>query len=191
MTSQTASLPSLVQDLSSSFSSLPPQLSSVNLTLVSTLLSTLSQDLDQFAPTLSSSLKQKLISDTDFLASHLSHLGELTSQIPAKTLVKSTSLDVLHLVRLFNDRYSIWTWYSPDLTTISLLFTIAIVTKLSISHALGKNSVARAQRHFAEQNKGVVLKAEIARGILRKPAVNAIGRGLNLVVSLYVLLCLI
>ncbi|GAA6011648.1 hypothetical protein JCM11491_004720 [Sporobolomyces phaffii] len=180
-------LPAVIHDLSSSISSLPAQLSTVNTTLLSALLSTLSDELRPVAPSLSVGLQQKLLSDSDFVKSHISELGGLVARIPDKTLEKSSTVDVASLIRLFNDRYTIWTVYSPDLWAILLLFSIAVAVKLATNVALDKGSIARAQRVFAEQNKGVVVKEEIARGILRRPVISAIGRGLNLVASLIAL----
>ncbi|GAA6061776.1 hypothetical protein JCM10212_001382 [Sporobolomyces blumeae] len=107
---------------------------------------------------------------------------QITSQIPSDALNHESDADISALVQIFTTRYSVFSLYSPDLWTISLLFAIAILAKLACTLALNETAVARTRAVWRKTNDGAITK-DVARMLLQKPLKAALTRLLTFVIA--------
>ncbi|GAA6001260.1 hypothetical protein JCM10207_007490 [Rhodosporidiobolus poonsookiae] len=177
-----AALPAVIASLSSSLASLPASLTSVNLTQLSSSLATFSDDVAPALPKLAAAQQEQLLTNTTWLAAQTSQLAALTAQLPSAVVKEASHEDLLSLIQIGATRYDVWTLWSPDIWSITLVILIAVAFKVILSILLSRAAVRRAQATLEE--KGFAgIDRELARASLQKPARAALGHLLNLVIG--------
>ncbi|GAA6021009.1 hypothetical protein JCM10207_003887 [Rhodosporidiobolus poonsookiae] len=170
-----AALPAVVDSLTSSLVSLPPSLTSTNLTLLSTLLSSFANDVAPVLPDLAGDQQEALLSNSTWLAEQTSQLAALAAQLPASDVEQASHADLVAMIQMAYRRYSIWTLWSPDLWTITLLYLIGTICKVALVGLLSPAAISRTHR-VLEDDKGLVgVDRELARAVLQKPARTMLG----------------
>ncbi|BGP23029.1 hypothetical protein JCM10295v2_001922 [Rhodotorula toruloides] len=184
-----AALPSAVDSLSSSLLSLPQQVTTANLPLLSLLFHTLSSDLEPVLPTLSSLETETILTNSTFLSTNLASLGSITSQIPHADTSASSPADLVAIIEIGTTRYDILTFWAPEVWSIVIVYGVAAVLKGSLRVMMRGSAVRRArdamerrERREVEGKRGSV-NGEAAKALLASPARAALGHALNFIVA--------
>lgn len=168
-----ASLPSAVDSLSSSLLSLPQQITTANLSLLTSLFHTLSSDLQPVLPTLSALQTETILTNSTFLSTNLAQLGSVTAQIPPADTAAASPADLVGIIEIGTTRYDILTFWAPEVWSIVIVYGIAAVLKGALGVMVGRRSVRRTrevmERREAE-GKGGRVEGEVAKALLASPA---------------------
>ncbi|BGP46288.1 hypothetical protein JCM10450v2_002130 [Rhodotorula kratochvilovae] len=176
-----ASIPSAVSTLSSALSALPPNLSHTNLTLLSSLLAGFSADLAPLLPSLAAAQQEALLTNTTFLAGQLSQLGAVTAQIPPGDVAGASPDDLVSIIEIGTTRYSILTFWAPEVWAIVIAYGIAAALKVALTVLVSRWALKRAGQVAATQGRSEDREAN--RAAVMKPAKACLGHALNLIAS--------
>ncbi|BGP60472.1 hypothetical protein NBRC10512v2_001782 [Rhodotorula toruloides] len=163
-----ASLPSAVDSLSSSLLSLPQQITTANLSLLTSLFHTLSSDLQPVLPTLSALQTETILTNSTFLSTNLAQLGSITAQIPPADTAAASPADLVGIIEIGTTRYDILTFWAPEVWSIVIVYGIAAVLK-GVLGVMGW--------------KGGRVEGEAVKALLASPARAALGHALNFTVA--------
>ncbi|GAA6038023.1 hypothetical protein JCM8097_007504 [Rhodosporidiobolus ruineniae] len=177
-----AAFPAVVSSLTSSLATLPPSLTSANLTLLTTLLSAVSTDLAPVLPDLAVEQQEALLANSTWLAEQTSQLASFAAALPTADVEQASHADLVAMIQTMYRHYDIWTLWSPDLWSITLLFLIGVLCKVALVGLLTPSAIKRA--HGVLEDKGFVgIDRELARAALQKPARTMLGNVLCLVLD--------
>jgi hypothetical protein len=168
-----AALPSAVDSLSSSLLSLPQQITTANLSLLSSLFHTLSSDLAPALPTLSALQAETILTNSTFLAANLDALSSLTAQIPPADVESASQADLVGIIEIGTTRYDILTFWAPECWAIVILYALAAVLKGALAVMLRRSCVRRAREAMerrAAEGKGGRVDGEAVKALLASPA---------------------
>ncbi|ORY88586.1 hypothetical protein BCR35DRAFT_329831 [Leucosporidium creatinivorum] len=185
MDSTIAQLPYVLAAFAKTLSALPYQLSNTTASLPS-LLNTLSTDLTPLLPTIAAAEEDALLSNATWLAENIGALSALTAQIPQNSVQHASKESLIAMIQTGTTTYNVTTLWSPDLGALVMMFALVIVTKLALISLLTGKSISRVRAHAVEQGKTGITR-DVARLILQKPLRSAIGHTVNLVAGTVVL----
>ncbi|BGO89824.1 hypothetical protein NBRC10512_005593 [Rhodotorula toruloides] len=181
-----ASLPSAVDSLSSSLLSLPQQITTANLSLLTSLFHTLSSDLQPVLPTLSALQTETILTNSTFLSTNLAQLGSITAQIPPADTAAASPADLVGIIEIGTTRYDILTFWAPEVWSIVIVYGIAAVLKGVLGVMVSRRSVRRtreAMERREAEGKGGRVEGEAVKALLASPARAALGHALNFTVA--------
>jgi len=163
-----ASIPSVVDTLSSALSSLPANLAHTNVTLLSSLLHSFATDLAPLLPSLSAAQQEALLTNSTFLAQQVGQLSAVTAQIPQGDLRGASPEDLVAIIQIGSTRYDILTAWAPECFAIVGAYGIAAVLKAALTVMVTGPALKRAGA--AAQNQGRSEDRDANRAAVLKPA---------------------
>ncbi|GAA5999369.1 uncharacterized protein JCM10292_001239 [Rhodotorula paludigena] len=175
-------LPAVAASLGASLESLPAALTSVNTTLLSSLLSAFSSDLEPVLPSLGTAQREQLLSNTTWLAENTAALASIASKLPPADAAASSHETLLALIKIAVTKYDVFSLYSCDVWSALFLFILAILFKAALALLLSPSAIRRTRTALEDQYGGEVDR-DFARARLQKPARALLGHLMNLVVS--------
>ncbi|BGP14115.1 hypothetical protein JCM10213v2_002055 [Rhodosporidiobolus nylandii] len=182
-----AIFPSAIHSLNQALEALPHSVTSANLTLLSSLLTSLAADLAPSFGALSELQKETLLSNTTYLFANLDQLSTLTAQIPSPDLVSAPSpADAVAIIQAGATRYDVMTFWAPEVWAILGIFAVAAALKVAMEAMCRKKAVERCRETLQTREQREVDRARAA-DVLRKPAKAALGHLLNLITATFAL----
>ncbi|GAA6057679.1 hypothetical protein JCM3770_003837 [Rhodotorula araucariae] len=181
-----ASIPSAFSTLASALAALPPTLSKTNLTLLTSLLQGFSVDIAPVLPALVTAQQDALLANTTFLAGQVTQLGSVTAQIPPGDVAGATPDDLAAIIELGLTRYSILTFWAPEVWAILLAYTMAVALKVALVVLVGRQVLRRTGEVAKAQGRNEDVEA--TRAVVLKPAKAALGHALNFFIAAIALL---
>lgn len=181
--------PAIVATLSSALSSLPPTLTSANISLLANLFTTFSKDVTPVLGTLAGGFQERVMANTTWLAANLAQLEGVVAMLPRETVQGATQEELLEIIRFGTTRYDVmtvgfWIWWtgastraygglfsqywSPDCWAALTMFVFAFLLKLSTLAVFRSKCVERVRQASLQSERGD-LSLDAARGSLDRP----------------------